>query len=147
MLPGADAVKLVAERGQLMNELGLTDPGAMLAVMAERSLVEKYLVSVTDVVIANHNHPTQVVLSGTTKGIEALQATLTAAGLKSTRLDVSHAFHSPLMAGMDVKMRGVVDGARAAGAALRHRLVHHRPHVRLGRRGEGDLGAARHLAR
>ncbi len=108
MLPGADAVKLVARRGQLMNELGLTDTGAMLAVMAERSIVEKHLPS--GVVIANHNHPTQVVLSGTTKGIEAAQLALGSAGLKFTRLDVSHAFHSPLMAGMDVKMRGVVAG-------------------------------------
>lgn len=108
MLPGADAVKLVARRGELMNELGLTDAGAMLAVMAERARVEKHLVD--GVVIANHNHPTQIVLSGTTKGIEAVQASLNAAGLKSTRLDVSHAFHSPLMAGIGVKMRGVVAG-------------------------------------
>jgi len=110
MLPGADAVKLVAKRGQLMNELGLTDTGAMLAVMAERSLVEKHLAAAPGVVIANHNHPTQVVLSGSTRGIDAAQASLNAAGLKSTRLEVSHAFHSPLMAGMDVKMRGVVAG-------------------------------------
>ncbi len=135
MLPGADAVKLVARRGQLMNELRLTDTGAMLAVMAERSRVEQLLWSGAgsagtaretgrsaaetsprqsdpgnDVVVANHNHPTQVVLSGTTKGIEAAQVALDAAGFKSTRLDVSHAFHSPLMAGMDVKMSSVVSG-------------------------------------
>jgi acyl transferase domain-containing protein/7-keto-8-aminopelargonate synthetase-like enzyme/NAD(P)-dependent dehydrogenase (short-subunit alcohol dehydrogenase family) len=108
MFPGADAVKLVAERGQLMNELGLTDPGAMLAVMAERAVVERHAATLKDVVVANHNHPTQVVLSGTTAGIEAAHAALSAAGLKCTRLDVSHAFHSPLMAGMDVKMREVV---------------------------------------
>lgn len=108
MLPGADAVKLVAKRGALMNQLGLTDPGAMLAVMAERSAVEAQLAGLRDVVIANHNHPTQCVLSGTTKGIEAAQAHFNAKGFKSTRLDVSHAFHSPLMAGMDQKMKGVV---------------------------------------
>ncbi|HEY1086647.1 MAG TPA: type I polyketide synthase, partial [Archangium sp.] len=110
MLPGADAVKLVAERGQLMNELKLADPGAMLAVMAERAVVEKHLAGLRDVVVANHNHPTQIVLSGTTRGIEAAQQHFVAAGLKCTRLDVSHAFHSPLMAGMDVKMQGVVAG-------------------------------------
>ncbi len=108
MLPGAEAVKLVAERGQLMNELQLTDPGAMLAVMAERAVVERHLAALPGVVVANHNHPTQVVLSGPTKGIEVAQAAMTSAGLKSTRLEVSHAFHSPLMAGMDVKMSGVV---------------------------------------
>ncbi|HEY0880771.1 MAG TPA: type I polyketide synthase, partial [Archangium sp.] len=110
MIPGADAVKLVAERGQLMNELKLVDPGAMLAVMADRATVERHLGALQGVVVANHNHPTQVVLSGTTKGIEAAQQHFVAAGLKCTRLDVSHAFHSPLMAGMDVKMKGVVAG-------------------------------------
>lgn len=108
MLPGADAVKLVAQRGQFMNGLGLADPGAMLAVMAARGAVEAVVAPVKDVVVANDNHPTQVVLSGTTKGIEAAQALLKAAGVKTTRLDVSHAFHSPLMNGVNEKMRAVV---------------------------------------
>ncbi|MBL8913690.1 MAG: aminotransferase class I/II-fold pyridoxal phosphate-dependent enzyme [Archangium sp.] len=124
MLSGVDAVKLVAKRGALMNELKLTDPGAMLAVMAERALVEKHLYSISGVVVANHNHPTQVVLSGTTKGIEAAQKAMDAAGLKSTRLDVSHAFHSPLMAGMDVKM-----GAALLPMALQEPGKHGRPNV------------------
>lgn len=108
MLSGADAVKLVASRGRMMNELGLKDPGAMLAVMAERSAVEAKLASLPGVVVANHNHPTQTVLSGTTAGIDAAQKALLADGFKVTRLDVSHAFHSPLMAGMDVKMKALV---------------------------------------
>ncbi|MFT3713552.1 MAG: aminotransferase class I/II-fold pyridoxal phosphate-dependent enzyme [Archangium sp.] len=108
MLTGVDAVKLVARRGALMNELKLADQGAMLAVMAERSQVEKLIAAIDGVVVANHNHPTQVVLSGTTKAVELAQQKVNAAGLKSTKLDVSHAFHSPLMAGMDVKMSGVV---------------------------------------
>ena len=108
MLPGADAVKLVAQRGQFMNRLGLKDPGAMLAVMAARASVEPHLAKLADVVIANDNHPTQVVLSGTTKGIEAADVALKAAGLKTTRLDVSHAFHSPLMNGVNEQMRVVV---------------------------------------
>ncbi len=110
MLPGADAVKLVAARGRMMNELGLTDPGAMLAVMAERSVVEAKLqeLKLPALVVANHNHPTQVVISGPTKSVEAAKVALDAAGLKNTKLDVSHAFHSPLMAGMDVKMKALV---------------------------------------
>lgn len=110
MLPGADAVKLVAARGRMMNELGLTDVGAMLAVMAERAVVETHLakLELPDLVVANHNHPTQVVVSGATKSVEAAKAAFDAAGLKSTKLDVSHAFHSPLMAGMDEKMKALV---------------------------------------
>lgn len=108
MLPGADAVRLVAQRGQLMSRLGLEDPGAMLAVMAARASVEPLLSKLANIVLANDNHPTQVVLSGTTKGIEAAEAALKAAGLKATRLDVSHAFHSPLMNGVNEQMRAVV---------------------------------------
>ena len=110
MLPGADAVKLVAARGRLMNELALTDVGAMLAVMAERSVVEKQLkkLALPNLVVANHNHPTQVVISGATRSVEAAKAAFDTAGLKNTRLDVSHAFHSPLMAGMDGKMAPLI---------------------------------------
>jgi acyl transferase domain-containing protein/7-keto-8-aminopelargonate synthetase-like enzyme len=108
MLPGADAVTLVARRGQFMNDLGLADPGAMLAVMAPRRDVEARVGSLEGVVVANDNHPTQVVLSGTTPGIERAKALLDAASLKSTRLDVSHAFHSPLMGGVNERMRAVV---------------------------------------
>ncbi len=108
MLDGAEAVRLVALRGQLMNQLHLADPGAMLAVMAQRSTVEGRLAGLDGVVIANDNHPTQVVLSGPTAGIEAAQKRLAGAGFKVTRLEVSHAFHSPLMAGVDEKMVGLV---------------------------------------
>lgn len=113
MLSAEDAVRLVARRGQLMNALELADPGAMLAVMAEASAVEPHLAALNPagqprVWLANHNHPTQVVLSGTTAGIEAAQQRLAAAGLKCTRLDVSHAFHSPLMAGVDAGMQQLI---------------------------------------
>ncbi len=107
MLTPGDAVRLVAQRGQLMNGLGLEDPGAMLAVMADEGTVARHL-PVDGVVVANHNHPQQLVLSGTTRGIEAAEAKLKAAGLKVTRLEVSHAFHSPLMAGIDAGMRAKV---------------------------------------
>lgn len=130
MLSAEDSVRLVARRGQLMNALKLDDPGAMLAVMAEAAVVEPLLAKLNatlsdsgnaaasktglrlapqqHVALANHNHPTQVVLSGTTAGIEAAQKLLTDAGLKCTRLDVSHAFHSPLMAGIDVGMQKLI---------------------------------------
>lgn len=105
MLTGEDAVRLVAQRGASMNQLALDDCGAMLAVMADRSSVEKHLPQLPGVALANDNHPTQVVLSGTTAGIARAEAHLTTQGLKTTRLDVSHAFHSPLMAGIEPKMR------------------------------------------
>jgi acyl transferase domain-containing protein/7-keto-8-aminopelargonate synthetase-like enzyme len=108
MMPGEDAVKLVARRGHLMNKLGLKDPGAMLAVMAERTIVEPLLSGLNNVWLANHNHPTQLVLSGHTASIAAAKKKLEANGLKTAPLDVSHAFHSPLMEGVDDGMRRIV---------------------------------------
>jgi 8-amino-7-oxononanoate synthase len=109
LLTAEQAVRLVAQRGQLMAQLSGPDHGAMLAVMAAPATVEPLLTSVEGVVIANHNHATQVVLSGTTRGIEAALAAVTRAGLKSARLDVSHAFHSPLMHGIDSGMAQLVE--------------------------------------
>ncbi|MBL8957036.1 MAG: aminotransferase class I/II-fold pyridoxal phosphate-dependent enzyme [Myxococcaceae bacterium] len=97
-----EAVQLVARRGALMNELGLDDNGQMLAVMADKAAVEPLD---PEVVVANHNHPTQVVLSGTTWGIQTAKKRLEGKGLKVSLLDVSHAFHSPLMSGIDDGMR------------------------------------------
>ncbi len=79
----------------------------MIAVMADRTAVEPLEAGV---VVANHNHPTQVVLSGTTAGVQAAKARLEAKGLKVSLLDVSHAFHSPLMAGIDAGMREELRG-------------------------------------
>ena len=87
----------------LLTSAADTGNGAMLAVMSARGTVEPLVKGLAGVVIANDNHPTQVVLSGPTAGIEAATKVLTLAGLKSTRLDVSHAFHSPLMAGVDAE--------------------------------------------
>jgi len=97
-----EAVQLVAKRGQLMNELGLDDNGQMLAVMADKSALEPLD---SEVVFANHNHPTQVVLSGTTWGIQTAKKRLEGKAFKVSLLDVSHAFHSPLMSGIDDGMR------------------------------------------
>ncbi len=109
MVSPTEAVNLVAKRGSLMASLPLADPGAMLAVMGERTAVEQALSSGPDGVwVANHNHPTQVVLSGATASVAAAEQQLSAAGFKTTRLDVSHAFHSPLMAGINDGMKGVV---------------------------------------
>jgi len=40
-------------------------------------------------------HPTSTVISGDTRAIEQIDAAITALGIKTKRLRVSHAFHSP----------------------------------------------------
>lgn len=84
-------------RGEAM-ELAAAGDGAMCAVRASRDEVEPLLAG-SDVVLANHNAPRQVVLSGPTRAIEAIEARLAEAGLAAKRLEVATAFHSPVVAG------------------------------------------------
>jgi polyketide-type polyunsaturated fatty acid synthase PfaA len=74
--------------------------GTMTAVSAPLDKVEAVLAaSPTDVVVANHNDPKQVVVSGSTAGIEETERRFASAGIKVQRLPVAAAFHSPIVAG------------------------------------------------
>jgi acyl transferase domain-containing protein len=66
------------------------------------------------VVLANHNHPTQVILSGPTKAIEGAEAALGARGLTCQRLAVATAFHSPVVASALAPFRAFIDGIDGA---------------------------------
>jgi 8-amino-7-oxononanoate synthase len=110
MLGAEETVRFVAARGQVMADLALADPGAMAAVGATPDRLAPFVAELPGVVVANRNHPTQTVVSGTTEGVLQLVDRLGAAGIKATRLAVSHAFHSPLMAGAAPGIDALVDG-------------------------------------
>ena len=85
-------------RGELMAE-GEGDHGAMLAVAAESDLVLALIRQhELDLVVANHNAPRQVVLSGVTDEIDRAADLLSQEGLRTKKLPVSAAFHSGLVA-------------------------------------------------
>jgi malonyl CoA-acyl carrier protein transacylase len=93
-----DLVGIAHRRGELMAGAS-THAGAMSAIAASIEEVEKRLATYkTDVVVANHNGPTQVVISGPTASIEEAERRFSADGIRARRLPVSTAFHSPLVA-------------------------------------------------
>ena len=94
-----DAVRLIAARARLMSEL--PRDGAMAAVFATRERVALALAGFeSDVDIAAVNGPQSIVISGSRKSIDQILGSLSRDGIESARLNVSHAFHSPLMTPM-----------------------------------------------
>ncbi|MEU7146379.1 SDR family NAD(P)-dependent oxidoreductase [Nocardia sp. NPDC046473] len=88
-----DAARLIAARGRLMQ--GLPVGGVMVAVAASAAEVTPLLRAGVD--IAAINGPASVVVSGAAAEVLAVADTLREQGYKTTRLTVSHAFHSALM--------------------------------------------------
>ena len=116
-LPLEDAVKLVRRRGTLMFETGTTRPGTMAAILGalQRPIEEICLdASVAgEVVPANYNALEQVVISGEVDGVEKAMELAKAAGAKrAIRLNVSGAFHSPLMAPASPGLDAALTAAR-----------------------------------
>ncbi len=73
------------------------DPGTMAAVELTSQQVADRLVEWPDVVLANHNGPTQAVISGPTASVQAAAAALEASGTRVKLLPVACAFHSPVI--------------------------------------------------
>ncbi|GCB87646.1 type I polyketide synthase [Streptomyces noursei] len=126
-----DACRLVAARAALMQQL--PPGGAMVAVEATEDELTPLL---TDgVAIAAVNGPTALVLSGGEAATLAVAARLAEAGRRTTRLRVSHAFHSPLMDPMLAAFRTVAEG-----------LTYHEPQIPVVSHLTGTLADAGQLA-
>lgn len=116
-LPLEDAVRLVRRRGELMYETGVATPGAMAAILGslQRTIEDICAEAASNgiVVPANYNNTEQVVISGEVAAVEAAMELAKAAGAKrALRLQVSGAFHSPLMAPAADGLGVALDAAR-----------------------------------
>jgi [acyl-carrier-protein] S-malonyltransferase len=92
------AVRLARERGRLMHEAGQKRPGAMSAIMGLDEAKLADVCQASETVMANINSPGQIVISGAAENIKKAMELATAAGAsRAVPLQVSGAFHSPLM--------------------------------------------------
>ncbi|HKG93261.1 MAG TPA: ACP S-malonyltransferase [Gemmatimonadaceae bacterium] len=99
----ADSASLVRRRGELMYRTGTERPGAMGAVLGQLGTPVDDICAQASaeaglVVPANYNNAEQVVVSGEVSGVDrALELAKAAGAKRAVRLNVSGAFHSPLM--------------------------------------------------
>lgn len=92
------AVYLSRERGRLMYEAGMKQSGTMAAVLGLDEAVLAEVCKQTDTVIANINCPGQLVISGASDNVaKASEIAKVKGAARVTPLQVSGAFHSPLM--------------------------------------------------
>jgi enediyne polyketide synthase len=92
----ATLLRIARERGRAMAELG-GPTGSMAAIAAPAREVQP-LLEASDVSIVGYNSPKQTVVAGEESAVAALVACAKALGFAATRLPVSHAFHTPLVA-------------------------------------------------
>lgn len=98
----ADAVRLVQKRGQAMQEAVPLGQGGMMAVMQlDQQTIESICAEIStpeaQVVCANYNSGTQIVISGDLTAVKLAGERLEQAGASTRLLNVSAPFHSPLM--------------------------------------------------
>src|SRR5690606_2601306 len=95
VLDPEDALRLVCARARLMSEL--PRGGGMLAIAAAEDVVAEALAAGIDAGIAAINGPADTVIAGGDDALAQLDAHFRAAGIRTHRLAVSHAFHSRRM--------------------------------------------------
>ena len=105
-------LRLVKRRAELMDS---ASDGMMAALIGfDREQLEQQLQQTSDVVLANDNSPAQVVISGTPEAVKNLLAQIKVK--RAVPLNVSGAFHSPLMAEAAAEFQEVLESVPFANA-------------------------------
>ena len=113
-----DAIKLIAARARLMQ--ALPRGGAMATIFAPEARVSQALTGRVDrLSIAALNGPGNVVLSGDKAVLEWTLAEMRDEGIGYCEMNVSHAFHSPLMEPMLAEFEKIAAEVNYRPPALR----------------------------
>lgn len=111
-----DALRIVSERGKAMQDAAQRARGGMSAVLgleAERVRETLQHGGLHGVSLANFNSPTQIVISGELEQVQTAGAAMLAAGAKRVvPLNVSGAWHSPLMEPAVARLAAAVEAGR-----------------------------------
>lgn len=106
----SELLELATERGRVMMTAS-EGGGAMAGISASPDEVEPLLPG-EPVVIACYNSPGQTIISGPAEAVERVREAAAKNGLRTAKVAVSHAFHSPLVAPAAAKLDAYLAGQR-----------------------------------
>lgn len=107
------ALKLVQERGQLMEEAGKQHPGTLAAIVGLAAEAVEGICRDSGAEPCNYNGPTQIVVGGTAEAVERACALAKERGGRGLPVNVSGAFHTSLMQPAADGFAGVIAGTEA----------------------------------
>jgi len=114
-----DGLRVVRQRGQFMQEACDTTRGGMAAIIGLEAAATREVCAEAGVVLANLNCPGQLVISGAAENIARACELAKAKGAKrALPLTVAGAYHSPLMAGAQPKLRDALAKIRLSSPAV-----------------------------
>ena len=107
-----EGLRVVANRGALMDEACAATDGAMAAMIGGDQEAVCQLAADCEIDVANFNSPGQIVLSGKTAGVDAAVAQAKERGIRmAKKLKVAGAYHSALMASAQERLGAVLADA------------------------------------
>ncbi len=119
VMPFADALVAVSARAREMANVSLADSGKMAGVIGQYDKIPPVLEKVGGyVVAANRNSYKQTVIAGASDAVDKASDMLRDAGLRVIPLNVSHAFHSNIVAPASEPLRRVIQGLRVSPPRL-----------------------------